>query len=144
MPDAMTCERDGFLISTEQVRLDIDFITHSLNGTYWAKGRPREIIEASIRNSICFGVYENETRKQVGFARVVTDQATFSWICDVFIEEKHRRKGLGKWLMECVTAHPCVKNSLSFLGTADAQGLYEKYGYKRSELMRRLPDQKHP
>ena len=135
----MKFEGEGFLISTEHELLDVDFIHHSLNSTYWAKDRSRATIEESIKNSLCFGVYQKETRKQIGFARVVTDQATFSWICDVFIEDTHRKKGLGQWLMECVTSHPDVKNSTSFLGTADAHGLYEKFGYKKSEIMRRLP-----
>ena len=135
----MKFEREGFLISTEHELLDVAFIYQSLNSTYWAKGRSRETVEESIRNSLCFGVYKTETREQIGFARVVTDQATFSWICDVFIEETHRKKGLGKWLVECVTAHPSVKNCRSFLGTADAHALYEKFGYARSEVMRRLP-----
>ena len=137
----MNLEREGFIVSTERERLDVDFICRSLNGTYWAKGRSRGTIEESLRNSICFGLYEKDTRRQVGFARVVCDHATFSWICDVFIDDNFRKKGLGKWLLECVTTHPSVSNSRSFLGTADAHGLYEKFGYQRSELMRRLP---HP
>jgi len=136
----MNYERDSFLISTEQELLDVDFIWRSLNGTYWAKDRSRGTIDESMRNSICFGLYDKDTGRQMGFARVVSDHATFSWICDVFVEEEFRKRGLGKWLLECVTAHPSVKNSRSFLGTADAHGLYEKFGYKRSELMRRLPN----
>ena len=133
----MNFERDDFIISTEPERLDIDFIWRSLNTTYWAQNRPREIVAASFKNSVCFGIYTKESRQQVGFARVVTDYATFSWICDVFVDEKHRKKGLAKWLMACVTEHPLVKNSVSLLGTRDAHALYEKYGYVRTELMRR-------
>ena len=132
-------EREGFLISTDPDLLDLDFVCRSLNGTYWAANRSREVIEKSIQNSLCFGVYEKESRRQVGFARVVTDKATFSWICDVLIEEENRRKGLGKWLMSCVTEHPTVRNSMSLLRTLDAHGLYEKYGYERTEMMRRPP-----
>jgi GNAT superfamily N-acetyltransferase len=135
----MNFEREGFFISTEPELLDLEFICRGLNATYWAKDRPRAIIEEAIRNSVCFGVYEQESRKQVGFARVVTDKATFSWLCDVFIDEQYRKKGLGKWLMSCVTTHPFVKNSMSLLGTLDAHGLYEKYGYVRSEQMKRVP-----
>jgi GNAT superfamily N-acetyltransferase len=133
----MICEREGFFISTEPGLLDLDFICHGLKASYWAGDRPREVIEESIRNSLCFGVYEKESNRQVGFARVVTDRATFSWICDVFIDEEHRKHGLGKWLMSCVTEHPNVAKSNSLLGTRDAHGLYEKFGYVRSELMRR-------
>ncbi len=135
----MNFEREGFFISTEPELLDLDFICHGLNRTYWAKNRPREVIAETIRNSVCFGVYDKNSRKQVGFARVVTDKATFSWLCDVFIAEEHRKKGLGTWLLSCVTTHPFVKNSVSLLGTHEAHGLYEKFGYVRSEQMKRLP-----
>jgi GNAT superfamily N-acetyltransferase len=145
----MRIEREGALISTEPELLDIDFVCSGLNNTYWAKGRKREVVEESIRNSLCFGVYEKASGRQVGFARVVTDRATFAWICDVFIDEGHRGRGLGKWLMSCVTAHPSVKNSMSILGTRDAHGLYEKYGFFRTEMMKRpsggpAPEAAHP
>ena len=137
-------EREGILISTEPERLDVDFICRSLNRTYWAATRRRDVIEESIRNSVCFGVYDQAAGKQIGFARVVTDKATFAWICDVFIDEGHRGRGLGKWLMSCVTAHPDVRNSMSTLGTRDAHGLYEKYGFVRTELMKRPPGGQGP
>jgi len=133
----MKVERDGFFISTEPGLLDLDFICLGLNGSYWAKDRPRGVIEESIRNSLCFGLYESAGNHQVGFARVVTDKATFSWVCDVFIDGKHQGMGLGKWLMSCVAEHPLVMNSNSLLGTRDAHGLYEKFGYARVEMMRR-------
>lgn len=135
----MNLEHKGFLISTEPKLLDLDFICRGLNATYWAKNRPRAVIKESIRNSVCFGVYEKKTKKQVGFARVVTDKVTYSWLCDVFIDKDHRKQGLGKWLMSRITAHPAVKNTVSLLGTLDAHGLYEKFGYVRSEQMKRLP-----
>lgn len=134
----MNIERDGFLVSTDPQRLDIGFICRKLNRTYWAAHRTQATVEASIKNSLCFGVYRKEPFAQIGFARVVTDQATFSWICDVFIEEGSRGKGLGKWLMACVTEHPVVQATTSVLGTRDAHGLYEKYGFARSEMMRRV------
>ena len=133
----MTLEREGFFISTDSSLLDLDFICHGLKASYWAGDRPREVIEESIRNSLCFGVYEKESNRQVGFARVVTDKATFSWICDVFIDDAYRKNGLGTWLMSCVTAHPHTVASKSVLGTRDAHGLYEKFGYVRTEMMRR-------
>ena len=136
----MTLEREGFFISTDSSLLDLDFICHGLKASYWAGDRPREVIEESIRNSLCFGVYEKESNRQVGFARVVTDQATFSWVCDVLIDERYRGRGLGKWLMSCVVSHPHVKDTSSLLGTRDAHGLYEKFGYRRSEGMRRPRD----
>ncbi len=82
----MNFEHDGYLISTDASRLDLDFICRGLNRTYWAEHRPRAVIEESIRHSLNFGVYARETGAQVGFARVVTDQATIAWICDVFID----------------------------------------------------------
>jgi GNAT superfamily N-acetyltransferase len=133
----MKFEREGVLISTEPELLDIDFVCRGLNNTYWARDRKREVVEESIRNSLCFGVYEKGSGRQIGFARVVTDKATFAWICDVFIDEAHRGRGLGKWLMACVTEHPSVNGSMSILGTRDAHGLYERYGFTRTELMKR-------
>lgn len=133
----MNIERDGYLVSTDAQLLDVDFLWRGLNRTYWAGQRTRATVEASIKNSLCFGMYRKEPLQQIGFARVVTDQVTFSWICDVFIDEGSRGKGLGKRLLACVTEHPVVKNTLSILGTRDAHGLYEKYGFARYEMMRR-------
>jgi GNAT superfamily N-acetyltransferase len=101
-------------------------------------------VEASILNSICFGLYEKTGHKQVGFALIVTDKVTFSWLCDVVVDEKCRRTGLGKFLMSCVVAHPIVAGTLCMLGTSDAHGLYEKYGFKPSEQMKRPRSQGEP
>jgi GNAT superfamily N-acetyltransferase len=133
----MNIKRDDYLVSTNEQLLDVGFICRGLNRTYWAEHRTRATVEESIKNSLCFGVYRKEPFEQVGFARVVTDKVTFSWICDVFIEEDSRGSGLGKWLMRCVTDHPIVKSTLNILGTRDAHGLYEKYGFVRYEMMRR-------
>jgi GNAT superfamily N-acetyltransferase len=135
----MNYERDSFLVSTDPGLLDVEFLCRGLNSTYWAATRRREVIEESIRHSLCFGVYEKTSKQQVGFARVVTDKITFSWVCDVFITDSYRKRGLGKWLMACVVEHPEVKRTLSVLGTKDAHGLYEKYGFVRTELMKRPP-----
>jgi GNAT superfamily N-acetyltransferase len=136
----MEFENGEFLVSTDRERLDLDYLCRALNATYWAQGRPPEVIRTSVRNSLCFGLYRKGAREQIGFARVVTDQATFSWVCDVLIDERFRGKGLGKWLMACVVSHPNVRNTTSLLGTRDAHGLYEKFGYQRSEGMRRPRD----
>ena len=130
---------EDFFVSTDQALLDLDLVCAMLHGSYWAQHRPRPVIEESIRNSVCFGVYERKSGKQAGFARIVTDKATFCWLCDVFIDETHRRKGLGKLLMAAVVAHPWVRDSVCLLGTADAHGLYEQYGFRRSEQMKRPP-----
>jgi GNAT superfamily N-acetyltransferase len=86
---------------------------------------------------LCFGAYLADTRQQVGFARVVTDGATFSWVCDVFVDPAHRGHGLGKRLVAEILAHPRIAAGTVYLGTKDAHGLYEKFGFVRWELMRR-------
>ncbi len=128
--------KDHF-VSTEAALLDLDFICAALAGSYWARDRPRPVVERSIRNSLCFGLYGKRSRMQLGFARVVTDGATFSWRCDVVIDARHRKKGLGKFLVSSVIAHPDVSGTTCLLGTRDAHGLYEKFGFARSEQMRR-------
>lgn len=120
--------RDGYTISTDKARLDIalihDFLSRS---SYWAEGRSIELVYKTIENSLCFGVYEGEA--QVGFARVVTDYATFGWLCDVFVIESHRGRGLSKWLVDCVVHHPELRGLRTLmLATRDAHGLYERYG----------------
>jgi len=117
-----------YTISTDPRRLDVDRIVRWLNEeSYWAGGRPRGIIERSIEHSLAFGAYQ--VGEQVGFARVVTDRATFAWLCDVFVDEAHRGRGVGKLLVQAATEHPDVRGlRLMLLATRDAQGLYERYG----------------
>src|SRR4051812_15684095 len=101
----MEWRRDQYTIDTNPARLDLNVILDYLqNNAYWSVGRPRDVIERSIQHSENFGVYQGDT--QVGFARVVTDYATFGYICDVFILTPARGLGLGKWLMECIMSHP--------------------------------------
>jgi len=135
----MTFENATHLVSTDAGLLDLDFICAALAGSYWAQDRPRPVVEQSIRNSLCFGLYEKLSRRQVGFARVVTDGATASWLCDVVIDGPHRNRGLGKFLVSCVVAHPHVGATMCLLRTRDAHGLYERFGFARAELMRRPP-----
>jgi GNAT superfamily N-acetyltransferase len=125
---AFEVRRDQFVISTDKRRLNLQMIFDFLaNRSYWARGRPLEIISRSIENSLCFGVYEGEA--QVGFARVVTDHATFGWIGDVFILDTHRKKGLGKLLVKSILSHPDLQNIRRLLlATKDAHDLYRKYG----------------
>ena len=117
-----------FSILTDRKQLNIDFIHEYLcNQSYWAQGRTREVVEKSIRNSLCFGVFEGD--KQVGFARIVSDYITFAWLCDVFIAKSHRGQGLGKWLVKSVVSHPQVESVKTvLLATSDAHELYRKYG----------------
>ena len=96
--------RDGFLLSTDPGRLRIEVIHGFLSNSYWARGIPVEVVKRSIDNAICFGIYEGG--QQVAFARVITDRATFAYVGDVFVLTLHRGKGLSKWLMEEIRAHP--------------------------------------
>jgi GNAT superfamily N-acetyltransferase len=133
----MKTETAGYEISTDSTRLDIEFICAALAGSYWAQGRPRSVIETSIRNSACFGLYETGSGKQVGFARIVTDGATIAWLGDVVIDGDHRRKGLGKWLVSRVVELMEKNGTTCLLATRDAHGLYEKFGFARVEYMKR-------
>src|SRR5512136_2251534 len=97
--------RGEYFISTDQSLIDIDAVQRFLQRSYWASERPVEVVRRSIENSLTFGMYRGADRRQVGFARVVTDFATFAWICDVFIDEADRGAGLGVWLMEAIAEH---------------------------------------
>ncbi|MBV9027573.1 MAG: GNAT family N-acetyltransferase [Candidatus Eremiobacteraeota bacterium] len=117
-----------FEVSTDPGRLDLDAVAGFLRNSYWAANRPRDVIERSIRHSRCFGLYENTTGRQVGFARAVTDFATFVWLCDVVIHEAYRRRGLGKRLLDCVFAdHELARIRRWILATRDAHELYARY-----------------
>lgn len=120
----------GYTYSTDKSKLDFK-LTHSYlaNESYWAKGIPFETFRSSVENSVCFGIYDN-SGKQAGFARVVTDKATYGYIGDVFVLEPHRGKGLSKFLMEFILKHPELQGFRRWmLLTRDAQDLYKKYGF---------------
>ncbi len=123
--------KKGFFISTEQYLLDRNEIFDFLNErSYWAKGIARQQMEKAISNSLCFGVYLHN--KQAGFARVVTDKATFAYLCDVFILEKYRGLGLSKWLLQNILEHPDLQGLRRWsLATADAHLLYRQFGFKQ-------------
>lgn len=119
---------NGILLSTDPARLDPDAIAGLLSRSYWANQRPKEMIVRSLENSLVFGLYEGT--KQVGLARVVTDYATFAWLCDVFIHEDYRGRGLGQWLVKSLIAHPQLQGLRRWmLATNDAHSLYAKYGF---------------
>ena len=121
--------RGPYRISTDPAELDLDVIFGFLSKSYWASDSSRSQVEASIRGSIPFGLFSPEG--QVGFARVVTDRATFAWLSDVFVLDAHRGGGLGKFLVESVLAHPELQNLRRWLlGTADAHGLYAQFGFQ--------------
>ncbi|MBI5350156.1 MAG: GNAT family N-acetyltransferase [Chloroflexi bacterium] len=137
--------KDNFLISTDPSKIDLDAVHAYLVRSYWAEGIPREVVERSIKGSLCFGVYmESEVSdfgqrqetlhskplKQIGFARVITDRATYAYIGDLYILEEYRGKGLSKWLMSCIKAHPDLQDLRRWaLATRDAHGLYKQFGF---------------
>ena len=116
-------------ISTDPHRLDIDLIHRCLSeSAYWAIGRPREVVQRAFDNSLCFGAYHDG--RLVGFARVVTDYATFGWLADVFVVEAHRGQGVGKALVQAVEDHPDLQGVRLLLATKDAHKLYAQYGFE--------------
>ena len=121
--------RDGLTISTDRSKLDRKAIHEFLTASYWATGIPREVVDRSIDGALCFGVFEDG--RQVGFARVITDSATFAYLADVFVLESHRGRGLAAWLMECILAHPDLQGLRRWmLLTRDAHPLYRKSGFR--------------
>jgi N-acetylglutamate synthase-like GNAT family acetyltransferase len=118
-----------FLISTDRSKLDLDVIHKFLTRSYWAAGIPLATVARSIENSLCFGVYDHAN--QIGFARVISDFATYAYLADVFILEAYRDRGLGKELMASIMAHPDLQGLRRWsLGTRDAHGLYTQFGFK--------------
>jgi GNAT superfamily N-acetyltransferase len=134
----MICEenRDSFVISTDPARLDPAAIYAYLSRVYWAKTRSRSAVERSLKNSLCFGLYEGAT--QIGLARVISDYATFAYVCDVYVLEAYQGKGLGTWLMKMVMAHPDLQGLRRWLlATRDAHRLYRKAGFTPLETPER-------
>jgi len=117
-------------ISTERARQDVDAIHAYLTRSYWAEGITRERVARSLERSLCFGLFDGA--RQIGFARVVTDAATFAYLGDVYVLEDYRGRGLGKRLIDAVRAHPDLADLRRFvLWTRDAHGLYEQFGFAR-------------
>jgi len=124
----MEWHQDGYIITTDKSRIDIGTVHQFLVSSYWAAGIPRETVERSIKGSLCFIILHGE--KQVGFARVITDEASFAYLTDVFVLEAYRGKGLSKWLMEVIIHYPALQGLRRFLlATRDAHGLYALYGF---------------
>lgn len=121
--------KKGFSISTDKNLLEENVIYNFLSReSYWAKNIPREKVSRSIENSMCFGVYKNG--HQIGFARVITDKATFAYLADVFIIDEYRRLGLSKWLVQTILAHPDLQTLRRWvLATSDAHELYKQFGF---------------
>lgn len=133
-------------ISTDPTELDLEWLVPALSErAYWAEGRTRSTIEASIAGSLCFGAYDDaDGGRQIGFARVVTDLATYGWVCDVFVGESARGRGVGKALMEAIVAEPRLADCRLQLATRDAAELYAQFGFhplrNPDRWMERLPD----
>jgi GNAT superfamily N-acetyltransferase len=127
-----------FLYSSDKEKLDVNYIHHYLSlESYWAKNIPREIVQKSIDGSLCFGVYCQD--KQIGFARVITDYATFGYLADVFIDKHYRGKGLSKELMKFIMKQDVIKKLRRFmLATLDAHSLYTQFGFESQEGNKRL------
>ena len=119
----------GFHISTDKSLLDFEVIHKYLSKeSYWAQFIPADRLRRAIENSLCFGVYKGN--EQVGLARIITDKATFAYLCDVFILEEFRGQGLSKWLMQCIVNHEELQGLRRWsLATADAHGLYSQFGF---------------
>ena len=126
----MQWRRGEYEASDDPARIDVAEVHRFLSQeTYWAKGVPRAVMDRALRHSLCVGVYRGG--RQVAFARVVTDRATFAYLCDVYVLPEERGRGLGKWLVECVLAHPDLAGLRRFcLMTRDAQELYRRYGFR--------------
>lgn len=125
--------QNGFELSSDKSRLDIESIHHFLSQqSYWAKGIPKYIVSKSIQHAFCIGVYKEN--KQAAFARVVTDYATFAYICDVFVLEEFRGQGLSKWMMEeIMNYHEFHQIRRWSLATRDAHDLYKKFGFREPD-----------
>lgn len=128
MTEFLESQRNGLTLSTDPARLDFDAITAMLGRAYWAGGRTRDVIERACAHSLVFGVFDGP--RQVALARVVSDTATFAWVCDVFVHEDYRGRGIGKWLIESIRGHPQLQGLRRWLlATRDAHGLYRQYGF---------------
>ena len=121
-------QKEGYSITTDTTFFNLEYIHNFLSHSYWAEGIPLETVQRSIENSLCFGVFH--LGRQIGFARMITDKATFAYLADVFIDETYRGKGLSKWLMEEMLSHPELQGlRRMMLATRDAHGLYKQYGF---------------
>ncbi len=126
--------KSAFFITTDKKQLQLSRIHRFLSQeAYWCLGIPSSVVARSIENSICFGLYDQDKNaiRQIGYARLVTDQSTFAWLCDIYIEQPYRGRGLSKWLMECIMSSRYVQGLRRIcLATKDGHSLYEKYGFK--------------
>src|SRR5450432_1985315 len=138
-----TIVKDNYTISTDKSKIDIDYVHGFLRQSYWSPGVPIQVVKKAMEGSLCFGIYDNDLQalpssrqalpagRQVGYARMITDKATFGWLADVFIDEGYRGRGLGKWLVEMILAHPDLQGLRRILlATKDAHKVYEQCGFR--------------
>jgi N-acetylglutamate synthase-like GNAT family acetyltransferase len=126
--EIMEWRKDDYLVSTDKSKIDIAAVHDFLSKSYWAEGIPFEVVKQSVDNSLCFGLYHQ--RVLIGFARVISDFATFAYLADVFILPQERGKGLSKWLMKVIVEHPQLQSLRRFtLPTKDAHSLYTQFGF---------------
>ena len=123
-----TVTKNNYIITDKKSKIDIDYVHDFLTKSYWSPGVKLQIVKKAMQGSLCFGIYNKD--KQIGYARMITDKATFAYLADVFIEEKFRGRGLGKWLVEVILAHPGLQGLRRImLATKDAHQLYEQCGF---------------
>ncbi len=127
--------KDDYVLTDDRSQVDLDAVCALLHATYWAHDRPRWLIEKCLPRSVCFSLFREG--RQVGFARAVTDGATFTWVCDIVVHPDHRGRGLGKWMVKTWLEHPELQTVSHHLRTEDAHCLYEAFGFRRVEAMRR-------
>lgn len=144
MPPYYHRQNEKYLLSTDPELLDFQVIHTYLSKTaYWSQNIPMETVQRAARNSIVFGIYHSGA--QVGYARIISDRATFAYLADVFILPEHRGKGLSKWLLQCIHDHPDLQGLRRWmLATADAHGLYEKFGWQVVKAPDRWMEQHFP
>ncbi|MBV8656737.1 MAG: GNAT family N-acetyltransferase [Burkholderiales bacterium] len=136
-------QRDGYEVDTDPARLSVEAAHRFIASTYWAKDIPFDVFRRSVEGACCFGVYQGDTL--VGFARVITDFATVAYLGDVYIDDAHRGRGLSKWLMDCISAHPDLQGLRRWmLATADAHGLYAQYGFTPLRAPERWMERHNP
>lgn len=132
----MDCVRDdGYAVTTDPDRIDLDVVWGFLRESYWSPGIERDMVTGAVANSMPFSLLGPDGA-QAGFARVVTDRTRFAWLADVFVLEAHRGRGLGVWLVETILSHPELRGLRMLLATADAQGLYARFGFRPVDVTR--------
>jgi GNAT superfamily N-acetyltransferase len=143
--DIVEHRKDGFLISTDPARLDLEVVHGYLSRAYWSKNISIEFVEKALEHSLCFGMYDEQSGAQVGLARVISDYATYAYLADVFILEEYRGRGLSKWLMQCILDHPELQWPRTFfLATRDAHGLYSNFGFSVVDTPERYMLRRNP